>query len=203
MHTTSDERTQPSAVPDDRDLELTYQRDLLGLVAEARGRLAPPSAGGEELVDVPPSVRAAIRAAEPFIGVPPAVLPPRPPPPRGALRWAALVLAVGALGVTALARLARDLPAPEPAAALDGFALPAAIEAAFPDPATLPVAPPPVAESATPRAQPPPPAAARPWRARPRPVATATPTATPTTPLLMDAMTEAVRSRPGGSAPRR
>lgn len=166
--------------------------DLQRLIAAARDKPpAPPSESDDELVvDVPPSVREAIRMSDSLIPVVPPIAP-RPAP--GARRWATLaIVAAFVLGFVALARMATT-PAPPPDLehTLDLPARPAlpADPPIDPPPAPAPRSTPPRAPIAPPRSL----ASPHPPRPRPTPSASSNAPPAPSTPPLMDAITDAVR----------
>jgi hypothetical protein len=185
--------------------DLAYRRELLDLVAEARGTIAPPPPpppvdDDDLVVEVPPSVREAIRNSE-LLAIPPIEALPRVEPPRRLtpFRIALVLLAAGAGALVGLAHSRHDDvdrgaadPPLEEARAVDE---PPASIAALPEPAatapavttSAPAPRPAPVVSARPRPQPQPP---RP-RAQPQPAETAA----PSPPQLMDAITDAVKRR--------
>ncbi|MFT3773844.1 MAG: hypothetical protein QM820_51400 [Minicystis sp.] len=220
----SEERNEPSAEagapaagPDPAiyDTEHTYQRDLRSLVALAYAELPPLPASNEPIVEVPPSVREAIRMADSLIPV----IPPDAPPPEiiaaahapVTARLARRAAVAGGIGLgiiifIGVARLAPEAPPPPPdvARAAEALSLPVQTEEANPaPPAEAPrseaaVKPVPAVPSSRP--SPSPAIAARPAAPRPS-AAPVSATAAPTTPPLMDAITDAVRRSSGGGAP--
>ncbi|APR83943.1 Serine/threonine-protein kinase PknB [Minicystis rosea] len=212
MNGTGNERNgsfADASAPDDEpavyDTDQTYQRDLRSLVAQAYAELPPLPARDEEIVEVPPSVRAAIRLTDSLIPI----VPPDEPPPAPVVTPAARMASRGAmvggvvlltLGFVALARFAPTAPPPpaEVARAVDALGLPPPVETAAPAPRAPEAKPEP---ATTPQVEP----SSKPIRMRKaQPPAKAQPQAPASPPPLMDAITDAVRRRSGeASAPRR
>jgi hypothetical protein len=188
------ERCRADAPPP-RAAEPSYESDLRELIARSCSSLPVPPRD-EASVDVPPSVREAIRRAG-------GLLPLAAPPPSRRLRLAALLvvglaLAGIALGAPRGPRRAAAPPAPPAAEALP--APPAVAEEALPSPPAPPSAVEPAPER-SPDQRPLPgrrpiPAAAR---LRAGAAGTAAPTTPPDLPTLMQAITDAVKTRPAPS----